>query len=117
MLPLRKLPRRIWSAVTALLLAVVMAHAVAPMQQDQGRSRGSAFSASTPEVSLRSGATAIVAKELLKFEPRLPSHATVAVAPVGFEPDRAVGSAHRDAAPGTADPALHPLSPRAPPYA
>lgn len=113
---LRELTTRIWSAAAALLLAVVLAHAVAPMPQDHGRARGSAFSAATQEVSLKSGTAVSVAKELVRLEPPLPRRPVKVVSVRGASATVAIAVA-RGPVPAAHDPALHPLSPRAPPFA
>lgn len=106
----------LWSAVSALLLFVVAAHAVEPLRADHQRVRGSAFSASTEEVSLKAATRGAVAKELVRLEPMLPPRpveviSTKRSAAVPQIPSIAGVSA------SVADPALHPLSPRAPPFA
>lgn len=107
----------LWSAVSALLLFVVAAHAVEPLRADHQRVRGSAFSASTEEVSLKAATRGSVAKELVRLEPMLPPGpiepvaAAQSVAAMPILPIAGVSAAP------TADPALHPLSPRAPPFA
>lgn len=113
----RTLTTWLWSAVSALMLFVVTAHAVAPIQADHGGSRGSAFSASTAEVSLKAATRADVAAELVRLDPAIPPRLAVAVL---AEPEAAQPLALRvraQDAPLVGDPALHPLSPRAPPLA
>ena len=108
---------RVWSAVSALLLIVVAAHAVAPVSVDHWRERGSAFSASTGEVSLQAGTRTAVAKELVRLEPVLPPQPVPAAnveRVVAADPVRLVP---HDAAPPLANTTLQPVSPRAPPAA
>ena len=112
---LRMIRNWTWALVSAVLLLVVVAHALVPVEH--GRGRGSAFSASTEEVSLKSGARALVAKEIVHLDPLGPLAATpLAImasifAPVG--PEIPFG----EVAPVAASPALGPISPRAPPFA
>lgn len=108
----------LWSAVSALLLVVIATHAVEPLRADHLRVRGSAFSASTEEVSLKAAAPSVVARQLVQLDPVLPPQplrvlvtASVQQAAVPAE------SAVPGRSPATGDPALHPLSPRAPPLA
>ena len=107
----------LWSAVSALLLVVVAAHAVAPVSSDHWRERGSAFSASTEEVSLQASTRTTVAKDLVRLEPALPPRpvpVTTVERVAAVDPIRLVP---RDTASASADSALHPVSPRAPPAA
>jgi hypothetical protein len=107
----------LWSAISALLLLVVAAHAVEPLRADHQRVRGSAFSASTEEVSLGAPTRTAVVKKLVPLEPVLPVEPVAAVhAERAAAVRQALPAAGRAAAPAT-DPALHPLSPRAPPLA
>lgn len=69
----RKLTNWIWGLASAFLLFVIVAHAVAPVEPDHLHSRGSAFSASTEEVSLKSGTRALVAKASVRMEPLVPT--------------------------------------------
>lgn len=106
---------RLWAS--ALLLFVVLAHAAAPLAQDQGRARGSAFSAATAEVSLKSGERATVAREQVRIDPLGPV-AVVAAPSVRVDPAAAPPVPARAVpVPFVADTALHPISPRAPPLA
>lgn len=108
----------IWGLVSALLLSVVVAHAVAPVKQDHGRGRGSAFSASTAEVSLKSGTRALVAQEVVQLEPRVPPvEALAPVAATVIDPVQAVVRGVQSAVLPFADTTLGPISARAPPAA
>lgn len=107
----------LWSAVSALLLFVVAAHAVEPLRADHQRVRGSAFSASTEEVSLGAAARTPVVKDLVRLEPVLPPQPVEAAPAKRAVASTQVLSLARVAGAPTADPALHPLSPRAPPLA
>lgn len=105
----------LWSAVSALLLVVVAAHAMEPLRADHQRVRGSAFSASTEEVSLKAATGSVVDRELVRLDRVLPPEPAAAVTvrrPVPASPILAVSG---DAAAPAADFALHPISPRAPP--
>lgn len=108
---------RLWSAVSALLLFVVAAHAVEPMRADHQRIRGSAFSASTEEVSLKAATQAPVAKELVRLEPMLPPQPVETIPAERSATAAPPAFVSRDHPPLVADPALHPISPRAPPFA
>lgn len=107
----------LWSAVSALLLLVVAAHAVAPVTAEHGPTRGSAFSASTEEVSLKAAARMDVARELVQLDPALPLQPVAVAIATRVVPGRLDGVPLRRPAQVAADPALHPLSPRAPPFA
>jgi hypothetical protein len=116
-----KVTNWIWSLVAMLLLLVVAAHAVAPVAQQHGQGRGSAFSASTAEVSLKSGSRVLVAKEVVRLEPQapvpaLPALPALVVPPADRPALRALPGA-RDFASLLAETTLGPISPRAPPAA
>lgn len=114
----RKFTNWIWGLVSAVLLFVVLAHAVAPVGQDHAPGRGSAFSASTEDVSLKSGTRTVVAKEIVRLEPLGPAPAvSVPIVAVLAEPVPTVLPAFAAAAPSLAGITLTPISPRAPPAA
>lgn len=114
----RKVTNWIWGLVSAILLFVVMAHAVAPVEQDHAQGRGSAFSASTEDVSLKSGTRTVVAKEVVRLEPLGPVAAvSIPIVAVLAGPVQTAPMAFAAAAPSLAGITLTPISPRAPPAA
>jgi hypothetical protein len=84
---------KLWSAVAFVLLLVVTAHAVAPVAPELSRRSGSAFNASTQDVSLKNGSRAEVSRQVVRLEPDGPpaAMALIAVRTVG---DRAGGDRH-----------------------
>lgn len=114
----RNMTKWIWGLVSAILLVVVAAHAVAPVPADHGRNRGSAFSASTAEVSLKSGARAVIAKDLVRLDPLGPA---AGVAPVAVRPAAAALEVDYDGDRAAhwlpAESRVGPVGPRAPPLA
>jgi hypothetical protein len=117
MVDARNVTNWIWGLVSAVLLFVVVAHAVAPVGPDHAQGRGSAFSASTEDVSLKSGTRTIVAKEVVRLEPfgpvpwgTIPLSAAVLAVSVQIVPWALVASV-----PSLAGITLTPISPRAPP--
>ncbi len=116
MTDVRRMTSWIWGLVSACLLFVVVAHAVAPVVQEHGRGRGSAFSASTGEVSLKSGARAAVAKDMIRVEPPAPmADLFVPVMEMPAQPRSGIDSEADPAS--SVSQALSPISPRAPPLA
>ncbi|MFT4026948.1 MAG: hypothetical protein QM676_09125 [Novosphingobium sp.] len=114
----RKLTNWIRGLVSALLLFVVAAHAVAPVAPDRGQGRGSAFSASTAEVSLKSGTRLEVAREIVRIDPLGPAAMPSVAALLSPAPGIPVA---RDGALVAhwllAESRLRPVDPRAPPTA
>lgn len=115
----RKVTNWISGLVSALLLFVVVAHAVAPIDQEHGRHPGSAFSASTEEVLLKSDTPALVAKALAGLDPQgaLPEVPSLVATAAADPASRPVGGRFGIAPPRISWMALGPIGPRAPPLA
>ncbi|MEO5586621.1 MAG: hypothetical protein ABIQ81_02895, partial [Novosphingobium sp.] len=114
----RNLTNWIWGLASVLLLFVVVAHAIAPVEPEHGRARGSAFSASTEEVSLKSGVRTFATREIVRAEPLAPvPPAPALVTLVTDQPAPAVLRGFAGIVPVLASTVLGPISPRAPPFA
>lgn len=109
--------------VVPILLVVISVHAVTPLGQPLQRVAGSAFSAETADVSLRSGQRNVVVKQ--GEVPRQPAVPLATVWSTGLPPLAAAVPAAKPATRGlgstgpplTARISFGPLSPRAPPAA
>lgn len=106
------------SVLLALLLLVVGAHAASPLGQPLERGAGSAFSAATADVALKSGSLLVIAKRIAPVIPPLPPVAiAIARAPVTHAmPSQRHGLAAQTGPPA-AETSFSPLAPRAPPAA
>jgi hypothetical protein len=114
----RNVTNWIWGLVATLLLFVVAAHAVAPVTQAHGQGRGSAFSASTAEVSLQAGSRALVTKAAVRLDPLGPVPTLLMfAAETVTRPARPAASYRPAMISRIAETALGPISPRAPPMA
>lgn len=116
--PLRLLAR----FAAPLVLLMISVHALTPLGQPMQRAPGSAFSAETVEVSLRSGQRAALVKqaEALAPMPAVPSLGaaqTFSRAIAALSPPAAVPGLGSTGPPRLARTAFSPLSPRAPPAA
>jgi hypothetical protein len=114
----RKLTNWIWGLASAFLLFAIVAHAVAPLEPDHRQSRGSAFSASTAEVSLKSGTRALVAKASVRLEPLVPVlDVPVLLTAMTVLPTPSVPHGLSGTLPRLARAVLQRINPRAPPAA
>lgn len=105
--------------VAPLLLLMISVHALTPLGQPLQRISGSAFSAETVEVSLRSGQRGQVMKQQAEA-PRpvlIEASATFPLEAVVSEPAAAVPSLGPTGPPFPGRTSFSPLSPRAPPAA
>lgn len=108
-----------WRFVAMALLLVVVAHATAPVVQPLDRTTGSAFSASSSDVTVACGTRVVVAKTALPDNTPQPP-ASLSPQPFSVHaaapclPDRTAFDA---TGPPAAQTSFHPLNPRAPPAA
>ena len=112
--------RLFWRLVAPLLLLVISVHAVTPLGQPLQRVAGSAFSAETVDVSLRSGQRSAVVKQAEVPKPPaaiLPSIVPLPVIAPAHEPPAMVPGLGATGPPPTARTSFRPVSPRAPPAA
>lgn len=108
--------RTIWRMVAAALLLIVFLHAATPLAEPLARTSGSAFSAATGDVSLKSGGNQAVARQALRIEPSAPL--PWPPPPLVRADGRTGGAAFPEArGPPAAVTVFAPLSPRAPPAA
>lgn len=111
----RKVTNWIWGLAAILILLVVVAHAIAPIEDEHARGRGSAFSASTAEVSLKSGSRVAVAKDVVPLEPMEPVFALLVLPDIEARPATPPVLSMLGIASLLAETTLSPISPRAPP--
>lgn len=103
-----------------LLLLVVAAHAASPLGQPLERAAGSAFSAATADVALKTGPAPVIAKRIVPVTPLpLLLVAAIAIACAPLLPGLPVRSGSRPAqtGPPVAETSFSPLAARAPPAA
>jgi len=108
-----------WRLVAMALMLVIVAHAAAPVVQPLDRKAGSAFSASTEDVTLTCADRVLVAKTALPDNTAQPP---VGTSPQPFSaqilaPCLPDGIAFDATGPPPAQTSFHPLNPRAPPAA
>lgn len=107
--------------IAPLLLLMISAHALLPLGQPLQRVSGSAFSAETVEVSLRSGERGQLIKRVVAApEPALTARSTVAAIPrkvMASAPAPAMSGMGPRGPPRAGRESFGPLSPRAPPAA
>lgn len=115
--PLLRLPR---FAVAAVVVLMIGLHAMIPLGQPAGRQAGSAFSAETAEVSLRSGeGLAIVQQAEIASPPvaSLPYFAIAAALKPVWQAQPPASPFDATGPPSAGRTSFSPLSPRAPPAA
>lgn len=105
----------IWRTVAAALLLVVTAHAAAPPAEALSRTAGSAFSAATADVSLKSRGKIVLIREDRQIEPPRPVEAVPTLVSVAPTVTRRFHSRPPTRGPPVAATSFSPLSPRAPP--